>query len=113
VAHPRKADVDLAYRRLVEAALDGGGFTAIATHDDAMIAHAERALAGSRAAAEGRYEFQLLYGVRPQLQQALVDRGHPVRVCAPFGTDWYVYFGRRLAERPANVWFIVRSLVRG
>jgi proline dehydrogenase len=77
-----------------------------------MIAHAERTLAGSRAAADGRYEFQLLYGVRPQLQQALVDRGHPVRVCVPFGSDWYVYFGRRLAERPANLWFVVRSMVR-
>ena len=112
VAHPRKAD-DRAYCRLVDTALAGEGFTAIATHDDAMIAHAERTLAGSRTAAEGRYEFQLLYGVRPQLQQALVDRGHPVRVCVPFGTDWYVYFGRRLAERPANLWFVVRSMVRG
>jgi proline dehydrogenase len=111
VAHPRKADVDRAYRRLVDIALAGRGFTAIATHDDEMIVHAERALAS--AGADGRYEFQLLYGVRPQLQQALVARGHPVRVCAPFGTDWYVYFGRRLAERPSNVWFVVRSLVRG
>jgi proline dehydrogenase len=113
VAHARKADVDRAYCRLVDDAIAAGGFTAIATHDDAMIAHAERALAGSRAAAEARYEFQLLYGVRSQLQQDLVARGHPVRVCAPFGTDWYVYFGRRLAERPANVWFVVRSLLRG
>ncbi len=112
VALPRKEDVDRAYCRLVDAALAGEGFTAIATHDDAMIAHAERTLAGSRAAAEGRYEFQLLYGVRPQLQQALVERGHPVRVCVPFGSDWYVYFGRRLAERPANLWFVVRSMVR-
>jgi proline dehydrogenase len=113
VALARKRDVDRAYCELVDAALAGEGFTAIATHDDAMIAHAERTLAGSRAAAERRYEFQLLYGVRPQLQQALVERGHPVRVCMPFGTDWYVYFGRRLAERPANLWFVVRSLVRG
>jgi proline dehydrogenase len=109
VAHARKADVDRAYCRLVDAALAGARFTAIATHDDAMIAHAEQTLRDSRAAS---YEFQLLYGVRPQLQQELVARGHPVRVCAPFGTDWYVYFGRRLAERPANVWFVVRSLLR-
>jgi proline dehydrogenase len=109
VAHARKADVDRAYCRLVDAALAGARFTAIATHDDAMIAHAEQTLRDSRAAS---YEFQLLYGVRPQLQQELVARGHPVRVCAPYGTDWYVYFGRRLAERPANVWFVVRSLLR-
>jgi proline dehydrogenase len=107
VAHARKAEVDRAYRELVDAALAGARFTAIATHDEAMIAHAERSLSGTEA-----YEFQLLYGVRPQLQQELVARGHPVRVCAPFGTDWYVYFGRRLAERPANVWFVVRSLLR-
>jgi proline dehydrogenase len=107
VALARKADVDRAYRRLVDAALAGARFTAIATHDEAMISHAERSLSGTEA-----YEFQLLYGVRPQLQQDLVARAHPVRVCAPFGTDWYVYFGRRLAERPANVWFVVRSLLR-
>jgi proline dehydrogenase len=107
VAHARKAEVDRAYRELVDAALAGARFTAIATHDEAMISHAERSLSGNEA-----YEFQLLYGVRSQLQQELVARGHPVRVCAPFGTDWYVYFGRRLAERPANVWFVVRSLLR-
>jgi len=113
VAFPKKADVDGNYRKLVDLALAGGGFTAIATHDDAMIEHAVAALAGAAAHAEGRYEFQLLYGVRPQLQERLVRRGHPVRVCVPYGTDWYVYFGRRLAERPSNLLFVLKSMVRG
>lgn len=113
VAFPKKADVDRNYCRLVDIALAGGGFTAIATHDDAMIEHAVATLAGSAAHAEGRYEFQLLYGVRPQLQERLVRRDHPVRVCVPYGTDWYVYFGRRLAERPSNLLFVLKSMVRG
>jgi proline dehydrogenase len=113
VAYARKADVNDNYCRLVDLSLAGGGFTAIATHDDAMISHARQALANSRAADEGRYEFQLLYGVRPQLQLRLVRDGHPTRVCAPYGTDWYVYFGRRLAERPANLLFVLKNMVRG
>lgn len=113
VAYPRKPDVDRSYSRLVDLALSGDGFTAIATHDDAMIDAATATLGGSGAAADGRYEFQLLYGVRPQLVHRLAQGGHPVRVCVPYGTDWFVYFGRRLAERPANIGFVVRSLVRG
>lgn len=112
VAFPRKSDVDLNYCRLVDISLAGAGFTAIATHDDKMIDYASTALAGA-AGPRPRYEFQLLYGVRPQLQRKLVADGHPVRVCAPYGSDWYVYFGRRLAERPANLLFVLRSLVRG
>lgn len=115
VAYPKKADVDRNYCRLVDIALGGGGFTALATHDDAMIGHAIAQLEGpaAQARAAGRYEFQLLYGVRAQLPDRLVQSGHPVRVCVPYGSDWYVYFGRRLAERPANLLFVLKSLVRG
>jgi proline dehydrogenase len=113
VAYPHKADVDRNYVRLVDLALSGGGFTAIATHDDAMIDAATATLRASAAISGGRYEFQLLYGVRPQLVHRLAEGGHPVRVCVPYGTDWFVYFGRRLAERPANIGFVVRSLFRG
>ena len=82
---------------------------AIATHDDELI---ERAidLAGGRS---GPFEFQMLYGVRPELQRRLVAAGHPVRVYVPFGSEWYPYLTRRLAERPANAWFFVRALLGG
>jgi proline dehydrogenase len=110
VARPVKADVDEAYLELVDAALGTAAFVAVATHDDRAIAHAQRVLAGRDL--DGRYEFQLLHGVRPQLQTALTAAGHPVRVCVPYGPDWYVYFGRRLAERPANVLFVVRNLIK-
>jgi proline dehydrogenase len=105
VALARKADVDRNFRRLIEIALDGAAFSAIATHDEAVIA-------GTRPNGGAAYEYQLLYGVRPQLQQRLADAGHAVRVCVPYGSEWYVYFGRRLAERPANLLFVLRNLVR-
>lgn len=112
VAFPHKADVDRSYLRLIELALGTAAFTAVATHDDAAIVHAARLIAATPDRLAGRYEFQLLHGVRPQLQSDLVAGGHPVRVCVPYGEDWYVYFGRRLAERPANVLFVLRNLVR-
>ena len=87
------------------------GFTAIATHDERLIAHA-----ASFAAREGipreRFQFQMLYGVRPKLQLDLVARGYGVLVATPYGPDWYRYLMRRLAERPANLMFFARSLVR-
>lgn len=112
VAYPHKPDVDRSYLRLIELALGNAAFTAVATHDDAAIVHAARRIASAPDRLDGRYEFQLLHGVRPQLQHDLVAGGHPVRVCVPYGADWYVYFGRRLAERPANVLFVLRNLVR-
>lgn len=111
VAYTRKRDVDASYRSLLETALSGGGFTAIATHDDRMVEHAESVLGDARD--RSHYEFQLLYGVREQLQSELARRGHQVRLCIPFGEDWFVYFTRRLAERPANVAFVLRSILRG
>jgi proline dehydrogenase len=107
VAYPRKADVDAAFARLVEQAVAGGGRTAVATHDERLIGHA----LGLEPPAD-RFELQLLYGVRPQLQLELARCGHTVRVATPFGPEWYRYLMRRLAERPANVLFLVRNLAR-
>ncbi len=112
IAYPEKRDVDHAYVRLLERSLREAAFTAIATHDERMIEHAI-AFASAQAIPAERFQFQLLYGVRPQLQRSLVRRGYPVLVATPFGPDWYRYLMRRLAERPANVGFLLRNLVRG
>jgi len=111
VAYPRKEDVDRAYVRLLERALPEAAFTAVATHDERLIEHA---IAFARRGGIGaeRFQFQLLYGVRPQLQLALARRGHSVLVATPFGPDWYRYLMRRLAERPANLGFLLRNLLR-
>ena len=111
VALPDKADVDAAYGELMERLLRNGVFPAIATHDERLIA---RALAFARAndIAPDQFEFQMLYGVRRDLQDRLVRAGYGVRVYVPFGTQWYAYFMRRLAERPANVAFVLRSILR-
>jgi len=108
VAYPRKADVDAAFRRLVERSVAEGGFTAVATHDGTLI---DQAL--SLGAGPDRMELQMLYGVRTQLQLDLVRRGHRVLCAAPYGPDWYPYLMRRLAERPANMLFFLRSALRG
>jgi proline dehydrogenase len=112
VAYPEKKDVDAAYVRLLEASLAGGGFTAFATHDETLIEHAI-AFTRERGIPNERFQFQLLYGVRPRLQLDLVRRGYAVLVAAPYGPDWYRYLMRRLAERPANVLFLLRNLIRG
>ncbi len=112
VAYPQKPDVDAAYVRLLESSLAGEGFTAIATHDEALIEHAI-AFAREREIPPERFQFQMLYGVRPALQLELVRRGYGVLVAAPYGPDWYRYLMRRLAERPANVLFLLRNLIRG
>jgi proline dehydrogenase len=111
IARPVKADVDESFARLVEIALEGGAYAAVATHDERLI---ERVLAFARAAGipSDRFELQMLYGVRPRLQLELVRRGHKVLVATPYGPEWYPYLMRRLAERPANVLFFVRSLLR-
>ncbi|MDR7555410.1 MAG: proline dehydrogenase family protein [Armatimonadota bacterium] len=111
VAFPRKADVDRNYVRLIELALPSAGYTAVATHDERMIEHAIR-FARAHDIGTDRFEFQMLYGVRPQLQLDLVRRGFTVLVATPYGTDWYPYLMRRLAERPANVLFLLRNLLR-
>jgi proline dehydrogenase len=112
LAYPDKADVDAAFLRLVERSLRDGGFTAIATHDEAIVDHAI-AFAEREDIPRERFQFQMLYGVRPQLQLDLVRRGFDVLVATPFGPDWYRYLMRRLAERPANTFFFLKNLVRG
>jgi proline dehydrogenase len=112
IAYPRKADVDAAYVRLLEASLAGEGFTAVATHDEALIEHAV-AFTSEHGIPKERFQFQMLYGVRPRLQLDLVRRGFDVLVATPYGPEWYRYLMRRLAERPANLLFLLRNLVRG
>jgi proline dehydrogenase len=111
IAYPKKSDVDAAYVRLLEASLAGGGFTAVATHDETLIEHAI-SFARERGIANERFQFQMLYGIRPQLQLDLVGRGFDVLVAAPYGPEWYRYLMRRLAERPANLLFLLRNLAR-
>ena len=112
VAFPRRADVDAAYIRLLERMLTEAGHTAVATHDSTLIQHAIRFAADHEIPRE-RFEFQMLYGVRPQLQLDLVRRGFKVLVATPFGPEWYPYLMRRLGERPANLLFFVKNTLRG
>jgi proline dehydrogenase len=112
VAYPEKRDVDAAYVRLLETSLSRAGFTAVATHDETLIEHAI-AFARDRGIPNERFQFQMLYGVRPRLQLDLVGRGFDVLVATPYGPQWYRYLMRRLAERPANLLFFLRNLVRG
>jgi proline dehydrogenase len=112
VAYPRKADVDAVYGRLLERMLAAGGHTGVATHDERLIEHAIR-FADAHGIANDRFEFQMLYGVRPQLQLDLVRRGYKVLVATPFGPEWYPYLMRRLGERPANLLFFLKNTLRG
>ena len=112
IAYPHKGDVDAAYIRLLETSLRADGFTAVATHDEKLIEHAI-SFAREHGIPSERFQFQMLYGVRPRLQLELVGRGFDVLVATPYGPEWYRYLMRRLAERPANVLFFLRNLVRG
>lgn len=112
VAFPRKADVDANYRKVMKRLVGSGVFCGIATHDEAMVEEMRR-FAGERGVAKSAFEFQMLYGVRRELQRRLAAEGYGLRVYVPFGTAWYPYFMRRLAERPANVIFLARNLLRG
>jgi proline dehydrogenase len=111
VAYPHKSDVDDAFRRQIERLLDAGTYPAIATHDEAMTRVA-RGYAMRMGIDPACFEFQMLYGIRRDLQEQLRAAGYNVRVYVPFGTMWYAYFMRRLAERPANLFFILRNLAR-
>jgi proline dehydrogenase len=111
-AMPSKADVDAAYVTLARNLLDEGTIPALATHDEKMIAAILDHVATNKIAIE-RFEFEMLHGVRRDLQRKLAQQGFRVRVYVPYGTAWYRYFMRRLAERPANVWFLVKNLLRG
>jgi proline dehydrogenase len=111
IAYPQKRDVDAAYLHLVERALRGGAYVAVATHDERIISHVQ-SFARRQGFGGDRFEFQMLYGVRPALQRRIAGQGYKVLVATPFGPDWYPYLMRRLAERPANLLFFLRSLVR-
>ena len=108
VAYQGKDDVDASYVRCLEVLMAGPGYPMVATHDPAMITAAKRL---SKDRSKGSYEFQMLYGIRPSEQQKLADEGEQMRVYVPYGDEYYGYFMRRLAERPANVTFFLRSLV--
>ena len=111
VAYQSKAEVDAAYVRIMKYLMDHGTYPALATHDpeviDAAIAHAQ-----ANGIAADRFEFQMLYGIRRDLQRSLSARGYRMRVYVPFGRQWFPYFMRRLGERPANVGFVLKSLLR-
>ena len=111
VAFQRKMEVDASYIDLMRVLMTAGTYPAIATHDPAMIA-ATRAFAAQRAIPKDRYEFQMRYGIGSDLQTQLASEGHPVRVCVPFGREWFPYFMGRLGERPANLGFVVRSVMK-
>ena len=110
IAYPQKADVDRNYLRLAERMLSGDGYTAIATHDEQIIDYVVN-YTHSLGIERDRFEFQMLYGIRPQLQLELVKQGYKVLVATPFGHEWYFYLMRRLAERPANAFFLLRNLI--
>jgi proline dehydrogenase len=112
IAFPRKKDVDANYVKLMQLLLPSGIYNALATHDPNMIEAAIR-FAAERGITKDKFEFQMLYGIRTDLQSRLVREGYRVRVYIPFGQDWFPYFMRRLAERPANLLFFARNLLRG
>ncbi len=109
VAYAAKRDVDAAYVRLAELALSHDGYTAIATHDPAIVAHVESIARARKLPLRGRFEFQMLYGIATPLARQLIDRGYRVRLAIPFGDFWFPYLMRRLAERPANLAFFLRG----
>ena len=108
VAYQKKADVDAAYARMLKVLITDGNYPAIATHDPAMIDLARR-WAAERVGSD-RFEFQMLYGIRRDLQAMLVAAGYRVRIYVPFGRDWFPYFMRRLGEHPANIAFVLRGV---
>jgi len=111
IAFAEKKEVDANYVKLMQILLPSGVYHGIATHDPAMIA-ATRDFAEKQSIAKDKFEFQMLYGIRPDLQRQLIREGYGMRVYIPYGRDWFPYFMRRLAERPANLMFLARNLFR-
>jgi proline dehydrogenase len=109
VAHQKKKDVDAAYARCLEILMAGPGYPMVGSHDPSVVARAHE-LAAQHSRAADSWEVQMLYGIRPDEQRRLAAGGTRVRAYVPYGSDWYAYFMRRLAERPANVGFFLRSL---
>lgn len=112
VAYKKKSDTDANFVRIMKILLGSGIYHAIATHDASIIA-ATQQYAQAKRIPKDKFEFQMLYGIRRDLQQRLAKEGYPVRVYVPYGQRWYPYFMRRLAERPANLLFILRNLFKG
>jgi proline dehydrogenase len=112
VAYPEKKDADANYIRVMQLLLSSGIYHGIATHDPKMI-DATIAYAKEKGIGKDAFEFQMLYGVRRDLQRQLARDGYNVRVYVPYGKHWYPYFMRRLAERPANIWFVLKNLFKG
>jgi proline dehydrogenase len=111
VAFPAKKDVDENFKRIIELQLQNGNYTGVATHDEAMIEHTKQFVQEHEIPLE-QFEFQMLYGIRTELQKQLVEEGYRVRIYVPYGNDWYGYFMRRLAERPANVAFVLKGMIK-
>ena len=109
IAYEKKSDVDENYLRLVCAAVEGNGYTAIATHDPSIIRRVEQFALERAIPRRGRFEFQMLYGIATPLAASLVERGYRVRLAVPFGAHWFPYLMRRLAERPANLAFFLKG----
>ncbi|OAB28369.1 proline dehydrogenase [Paenibacillus macquariensis subsp. defensor] len=111
VAFPEKQDVDNNYKKIIEMHLNNGHYTAVASHDEAIINFTKQ-FVSSHGISLDQFEFQMLYGICEDLQKQLVREGYRVRVYVPYGVDWFGYFMRRLAERPANVWFVLKNMFK-
>lgn len=111
VAFPEKKDVDENFKKIIKMHLLNGNYTAVATHDDAIIEFTKQFVKENNIPSN-QFEFQMLYGIRPERQLELVKEGYKTRVYVPYGTDWYGYFMRRLAERPANVAFVLKGMLK-
>jgi proline dehydrogenase len=109
VAFPNKKDVDENYKKMIEKHLLNGNYTAIATHDDEIINFA-KAFVKEHNIPNDQFEFQMLYGIKVERQKEILKEGYKMRLYVPYGTDWYGYFMRRLAERPANVAFVLKGV---
>lgn len=111
IAFPEKSEVDANFKKIIKKHMLNGNYTAVATHDDKIIDYTKN-LVKKHGIPTNRFEFQMLYGIRNDKQLDLVEEGYKVRVYVPYGTDWYGYFMRRLAERPANVAFVLKGLLK-
>ncbi|WP_309570538.1 proline dehydrogenase family protein [Deinococcus sp.] len=112
VAMPVKADVDASYRKLAYAHMKAGNYVNVATHDESIIRDVQQFVVANGISKDA-FEFQMLYGIRRDLQKNLAAAGYRVRAYIPYGRDWYAYFSRRIAERPANVMFVLRGMLKG
>ncbi|MBS2970448.1 proline dehydrogenase [Metabacillus sp. KIGAM252] len=111
VAFPEKKDVDENFKKIIKMHLLNGNYTAVATHDDAIIEYTKQLVEEHNIPLD-QFEFQMLFGIRPERQLELVNEGYKMRVYVPYGNDWYGYFMRRLAERPANVAFVLKGVMK-